>query len=61
MCVILSRFTCRGELKYEDLVSKYWPEFGKYGKENVTIEMLMTHRVSFCLYAIYALLKLQFY
>ena len=40
-------FERRGELNYDDLVSKYWPEFGQNGKEKVTVEMLMTHRVCF--------------
>jgi CubicO group peptidase (beta-lactamase class C family) len=33
-----------GLLKYDDLVTKYWPEFGKHGKDNVTIAMLMSHQ-----------------
>lgn len=31
-------------LSYNDLVSRYWPEFGKAGKENVTIADLLSHR-----------------
>jgi len=27
----------KGHLKYEEKVSKYWPEFGKNGKENLTV------------------------
>lgn len=30
---------------YDDLVTKYWPEFGKYGKESITIDMLLAHQV----------------
>ncbi len=33
-----------GLLKYDDLVTKYWPNFGKHGKDGVTIEMLMSHQ-----------------
>jgi CubicO group peptidase (beta-lactamase class C family) len=33
----------RGYFKYEDLVSKYWPAFGKNGKETTTIEQVMRH------------------
>jgi CubicO group peptidase (beta-lactamase class C family) len=33
-----------GLLKYDELVTKYWPEFGKHGKDNVTVEMLMSHQ-----------------
>ncbi|VDK29916.1 unnamed protein product [Gongylonema pulchrum] len=34
----------RGLVAYDDLVTKYWPEFGQYGKENITIEMLLSHQ-----------------
>lgn len=34
----------RGVVKYEDLVTKYWPEFGKHGKGNITIEMMLSHQ-----------------
>lgn len=30
-------------LKYDDLVSKYWPEFGKHDKESITIADVMRH------------------
>ncbi len=35
----------RGYMKYEDRVSKYWPEFAANGKEDVTIEQLLSHQV----------------
>lgn len=35
----------RRHVSYKDLVSKYWPEFAKNGKEGVTIEMVMSHAV----------------
>ncbi|XP_033103387.1 uncharacterized protein LOC117106142 [Anneissia japonica] len=34
----------RGLLKYDDKVVKYWPEFGKHGKQDVTVEMLLSHQ-----------------
>uniref|UniRef100_A0A915PKR6 Beta-lactamase-related domain-containing protein n=1 Tax=Setaria digitata TaxID=48799 RepID=A0A915PKR6_9BILA len=34
----------RGQVAYEDLVTKYWPEFGNNGKEKITIEMLLSHQ-----------------
>ncbi len=37
----------RGLLAWEDAVSKYWPEFGKNGKEDVTIYHVMTHQGGF--------------
>ncbi|KJH52134.1 beta-lactamase [Dictyocaulus viviparus] len=33
----------RGRLNYSDLVSKHWPGFSKNGKENITIEWVMSH------------------
>uniref|UniRef100_A0A8R1TJA4 Beta-lactamase domain-containing protein n=2 Tax=Onchocerca TaxID=6281 RepID=A0A8R1TJA4_ONCVO len=34
----------RGQVSYKDLVIKYWPEFGQNDKENITIEMLLSHQ-----------------
>ncbi|PIO67645.1 beta-lactamase [Teladorsagia circumcincta] len=33
----------RGRLKYDDLVTKHWPGFAKNGKENITIEWVLSH------------------
>ncbi len=33
----------RGILQYSDLVMKHWPEFGKHGKESVTIADVLRH------------------
>ncbi|VDK48725.1 unnamed protein product [Cylicostephanus goldi] len=33
----------RGRLRYDDLVSKHWPGFAKNGKDNITIEWVMSH------------------
>uniref|UniRef100_A0A914UL92 Beta-lactamase-related domain-containing protein n=1 Tax=Plectus sambesii TaxID=2011161 RepID=A0A914UL92_9BILA len=41
LCVAL--LVDRGQLKYDDLVTKHWPEFGKHGKENVTVQWVMSH------------------
>lgn len=35
----------RGLVDYEAPVAKYWPEFGKHGKEKITIYDILTHRV----------------
>ena len=37
----------RGKIAWEDLVSKYWPEFAQNGKETVTIGHILTHRGGF--------------
>ncbi|VDO73344.1 unnamed protein product [Heligmosomoides polygyrus] len=36
----------RGECDYSDKVTKFWPEFGQHNKGEITIEMILTHRVS---------------
>jgi uncharacterized protein YbbC (DUF1343 family)/CubicO group peptidase (beta-lactamase class C family) len=35
--------TERGRLKLDDKVSRYFPEFGKNGKDDVTVEQLLVH------------------
>ncbi len=40
----------RGELDYEDRVSKFWPEFAQSGKSDITIRQLLCHQAG--LYAI---------
>jgi len=34
----------RGLLAYNDMVTKYWPEYGQTGKENTTVADIMSHR-----------------
>uniref|UniRef100_A0A915BFA8 Secreted protein n=1 Tax=Parascaris univalens TaxID=6257 RepID=A0A915BFA8_PARUN len=34
----------RGRLSYDDFVVEYWPEYGQFGKENTTIEDVLTHK-----------------
>ncbi|MCP9266308.1 Beta-lactamase domain-containing protein 2 [Dirofilaria immitis] len=34
----------RGHLSYNDLVVKYWPEYGQHGKHLTTIEDILTHK-----------------
>ena len=34
----------KGLLDYEEKVSKYWPEFGCNGKEDITVGMLLSHQ-----------------
>jgi CubicO group peptidase (beta-lactamase class C family) len=38
----------RGVLAYSDEVSKYWPEFAANNKENITVEMLLSHQAGLC-------------
>ncbi|KAK5986854.1 Beta-lactamase domain-containing protein [Trichostrongylus colubriformis] len=36
----------QGECSYSDKVVKFWPEFKHNNKQDITIEMILTHRVS---------------
>ncbi|XP_078318100.1 beta-lactamase domain-containing protein 2-like [Crassostrea virginica] len=42
--ILVALFVQKGYLDYSKLVSNYWPEFGKNGKENITVEMLLSHQ-----------------
>src|SRR6516225_5171264 len=33
----------RGQLQFEDTVVQHWPDFGKNGKQDITIRHLLTH------------------
>ncbi|KAK6051055.1 hypothetical protein COOONC_11442 [Cooperia oncophora] len=35
----------RGLCSYNDKVTQYWPEFGQNGKADITIEMILAHKV----------------
>ncbi|CAF4563727.1 unnamed protein product, partial [Didymodactylos carnosus] len=34
----------KGLIDYNELVTKYWPEYGQEGKENTTVADIMSHR-----------------
>ena len=34
----------KGLLDYDELVTKYWPEYGQNGKENTTVADILSHR-----------------
>jgi len=38
----------RGLLDYSEKVSHYWPEFSVNGKEDITVEMLLSHQAGIC-------------
>uniref|UniRef100_A0A0N5A698 Beta-lactamase domain-containing protein n=1 Tax=Parastrongyloides trichosuri TaxID=131310 RepID=A0A0N5A698_PARTI len=42
--ICLALLIDQGHAFYDDLITKYWPEFGCNGKENITIEMILNHR-----------------
>ncbi|CAJ0603684.1 unnamed protein product [Cylicocyclus nassatus] len=41
--VCIALLADRGRLSYDDLVSKHWPGFAKNGKENITINWMVSH------------------
>lgn len=41
---LLNMLVDRGELDYDDPISRYWPEFGVAGKDSISVRDLMTHR-----------------
>ena len=45
MCLAI--FTSRGLLDYKERVCKYWPEFAQNGKEDITVEVLLSHQVMY--------------
>ena len=44
MSVICAYCVSNGYFKYEDKVSKYWPEFAQGDKQDVTIKEILQHR-----------------
>ena len=38
----------KGLIDYEEKVSKYWPEFGCNGKEDITVGLLLSHQAGIC-------------
>lgn len=42
--LIIAILVSQKRMKYEDKVTKYWPEFRKHGKDNITIQGLVEHK-----------------
>ena len=42
--LVIAKLNSEGLLDYDEKVSTYWPEFAKNGKENITVEQLITHK-----------------
>lgn len=47
--IVLAKLHSEGLLDYNEKVATYWPEFGTNGKENITIEQLLTHKAGLVL------------
>ena len=43
--ICIAKLVALGKLQYDDPVSMYWPGFGKFGRENVTVQMVLSHMV----------------
>lgn len=41
---VLHMLADKGIIQYNDLITKYWPEYGKHGKEETTILQAMSHQ-----------------
>ena len=41
---LLHIYADRGVIDYDARVSKYWPEFGQAGKEDITVRQVLTHQ-----------------
>uniref|UniRef100_A0A915CRB3 Beta-lactamase-related domain-containing protein n=1 Tax=Ditylenchus dipsaci TaxID=166011 RepID=A0A915CRB3_9BILA len=42
--LVVASLVSQGRLAYTDLVIKHWPEFGKHGKDILTVEDLVNHK-----------------
>jgi len=40
----IAMLNARGVIDYDAKVTKYWPEFGQNGKENVTVSQMLSHK-----------------
>ena len=49
--MVFSLLVEKGLIKYEDKITKYWPEFGKKNKNDVTIRQLLMHRSGLCFFS----------
>jgi len=47
--LVLAKLHTDGLLAYDQKVSSYWKEFAKHGKEDITIEQLVTHKAGLVL------------
>ncbi|XP_060588557.1 beta-lactamase domain-containing protein 2-like [Ruditapes philippinarum] len=42
--IVVAKMVEMGYLDYNRPIAHYWPEFAQQGKENITVEMLMSHQ-----------------
>ncbi len=44
LATLVHRLVDRGALDYDDPVARHWPEFGREGKERITVRDVLSHR-----------------
>jgi len=44
VALLIHLLAARGQLSLDDPVAAYWPEFGRYGKDRITIRHVLQHR-----------------
>jgi CubicO group peptidase (beta-lactamase class C family) len=44
VALLVHQLAERGELSLDDPVARYWPEFGRRGKDSITIRQVLRHR-----------------
>ena len=44
VAVLVHQLAERGQLALDDPVARYWPEFGRHGKDAITIRQVLQHR-----------------
>lgn len=40
----------RGRVRYEQRLAEFWPEFAQHGKQDITLDWVMTHRAGLVLF-----------
>lgn len=58
---LLHMLVDQGLADYDDLIAKYWPAFGKNGKENITIRHALSHQAGLYNIADYGFSKEHFW
>ena len=46
--IALALLHARGRFDYDERVAAYWPEFGRNGKQDITIRQLLNHEAGLC-------------
>jgi CubicO group peptidase (beta-lactamase class C family) len=44
MALAIAQMVERGKLRYDDPIAKVWPEFGQNDKQNISLDLVMSHQ-----------------